>query len=226
MQKQNKRKNKQQQNYNQKKKWNAKILITRPRVQDEQFDTILTEIITCFTLWPMHKLSRLMASIFFEMPPAPPPFKSRPPPFFTYPGSAPDCRRAKSKTSVFATDGIWVTFSVVLNFLLLDWTPWVGFQNERLMCFHNRQKRHGHSWACCYSNTICKCDGRNRLIHFFPSVAFLKMCCHSNVFNCGSIFSFLIEVCWLLYCVVYSQFEIHSLRSRTTENVFLRRTEF
>ena len=25
---------------------------------------------------------------------------------------------AKSKTSVFATDGIWVTFSVVLNFLL------------------------------------------------------------------------------------------------------------
>ena len=43
-------------------------------------------------------------------------------------------RWAKSKTSVFATDGIWVTFSVVLNFLLLGWTPWMGFQNERLMC--------------------------------------------------------------------------------------------
>ena len=94
--KQKKRKNKQQQqNYNQKKKkLNAKILITRPRVQDEQFDTILTEIITCFTLWPMHKLSRLMASIFFFF------FflKCHPPPFwisaplFTYPGSVPDCR--------------------------------------------------------------------------------------------------------------------------------------
>ena len=47
-------------------------------------------------------------------------------------------KRAKSKTSVFAKNGIWLTFSVVLNFLLLGWTPWVGFQNERLMCFHNR----------------------------------------------------------------------------------------
>ena len=78
----------------------------------------------------------------------------------------------KSKTSVFATDGIWQTFSVVLNFLLIGWTPLVGFQNERLMCFHDRQKRNGHSRMCCYSNTICKCDGRNRLFHFFPSVAF------------------------------------------------------
>ena len=83
--------------------------------------------------------------------------------------------RAKSKTSVFATVGIWVTFSVVLNFLLLGWTPWMGFQNEQLMCFHNRQKRHGHSWACCYSNTICKCDGRNRLFHFFSVRRILKI---------------------------------------------------
>ena len=97
--------------------------------------------------------------------------------------------RAKSKTSVFATDGIWLTFSVVLNFLLLGWTPWVGFQNEQLMCFHNRQKRNGHSLTCCYSNTICKCDGQNRLFHFFPSVAFQRLCYHSNAFNCGSIFS-------------------------------------
>ena len=98
--------------------------------------------------------------------------------------------RAKSKTSVFATDGIWLTFSFVLNFQLLGWTPWVGFQNERLMCFYNRQKWNGHSWACCYSNTICKCDGRNQLFHFFPSVACLRLCCHSNAFDCGSIFSF------------------------------------
>ena len=97
--------------------------------------------------------------------------------------------RAKSKTSIFATDGIWVTFSVVLNFLLLGWTPWMGFENERPVCFHNRQKWHGHSWACCYSNTVCKCDGRNRLFHSFPSVAFWRLCCHSNVLNCGSIFS-------------------------------------
>ena len=33
------------------------------------------------------------------------------------------CKWAKSKTSVFVTDGIWLTFSVVLNFLLLGWTP-------------------------------------------------------------------------------------------------------
>ena len=82
---------------------------------------------------------------------------------------------AKSKTSVFATDGIWVTFSVVLNFLLLGWTPWMGFQNEQLMCFHNRQKRHGHSWACSYSNTIFKCDRRNRLFHFFSIRRILKI---------------------------------------------------
>ena len=96
---------------------------------------------------------------------------------------------AKSKTSVFATDGIWVTFSLVLNFLLLGWTPWMGFQNERPMCFHNRQKRHGHSWACCYSNTICKCDGRNRLFHFFRPSHFKDCVAIAMWFNCGSIFS-------------------------------------
>ena len=35
------------------------------------------------------------------------------------------------------------------------------------MCFHDRQKRHGHCLACCYSITISKCDRRNRLFHFF-----------------------------------------------------------
>ena len=30
------------------KNWNSEILITRPRVQDEQFDTILTEIKAMF----------------------------------------------------------------------------------------------------------------------------------------------------------------------------------
>ena len=79
-QKKKKTNKQQQQNKTKKKKWNAKILITRPRVQDEQFDTILTEIITCFTLWPMHKLSRLMASIFFKC--HPPPFWISPPPFY------------------------------------------------------------------------------------------------------------------------------------------------
>ena len=49
------------------KKWNSEILITRPRVQDAQFDTILTEIKACFNLWSMHALSRLVASIL-EMP--------------------------------------------------------------------------------------------------------------------------------------------------------------
>ena len=37
------------------------------------------------------------------------------------------------------------------------------------------------------------------------------MCCYSNVFNCGSIFPFIIEVCWLLYCVVYSLCKITQL---------------
>ena len=49
------------------KNWNSEILITRPRVQDEQFDTILTEIKACFNLWSMHALSRLVASIL-KMP--------------------------------------------------------------------------------------------------------------------------------------------------------------
>ena len=35
------------------------------------------------------------------------------------------------------------------------------------MCFHDRQKWHDHSWQSCYSNTICKCDRRNRLFHSF-----------------------------------------------------------
>ena len=79
------------------------------------------------------------------------------------------------------------------------------------MCFHNRQKWNGHSWACCYSNTIFKSNGRNRLFHFFrPS--------HSK--DCVAIamhlivalfFPFLIEVCWLLYCVVYSLCNISQL---------------
>ena len=111
---------------------------------------------------------------------------------------------AKSKTSVFATDGIWVTFSVVLNFLLLDWTPWMGFRNERLMCFHNRQKRHGHSWACCYSNTICKCNGRNRLFHFFRPSHFKDCVAIAICLIVALCFPFLFEVCWLLYCVVYA----------------------
>ena len=112
---------------------------------------------------------------------------------------------AKSKTSVFATDRIWVTFSVVLNFLLLGWTPWMGFQNERLECFHNRQKWHGHSWACCYSNTICKCDGRNRLFLFFRLSHFKDCVAIAMCFIVALLFLFLIEVRVLLYCVVYSQ---------------------
>ena len=111
---------------------------------------------------------------------------------------------AKSKTSVFATDGIWVTFSVVLNFLLLGSTPWMSFQNERLMCFHNRQQRHGHSWTCCYSNTICKCDGRNQLFHFFHPSHFKDCVAIAMCLIVALFFPFLIEVCWLLYCVVYS----------------------
>ena len=59
-----------------KKKWNAKILITRPRVQDEQFDTILTEIITCFTLCPSLKVDGVY---FFFWNATRPPFGSRPP---------------------------------------------------------------------------------------------------------------------------------------------------
>ena len=43
------------------------IECARPRVQDAQFDTILTEIKACFNLWSMHALSRLVASIL-EMP--------------------------------------------------------------------------------------------------------------------------------------------------------------
>ena len=95
----------------------------------------------------------------------------------------------------FATGEIWVTFSVVLNFLLLGWTQWMGFQNERPMCFHNRQKRHGHSWACYYSNTICKCDGWNRLFHIlrpshFKDCVAIAMCLILALF-----FPFLTEVC-------------------------------
>ena len=111
---------------------------------------------------------------------------------------------AKSKTSVFAMDGIWLAFSVVLNFLLLGWTPWVGFQNERLMCFNIRQKRNGHSWTCCYSNTICKCDGRNRLFHFFRPSHFKDCVAIAMCLVVALFFPFLIEVRWLLYCVVYS----------------------
>ena len=118
---------------------------------------------------------------------------------------------AKSKTSVFATDGIWLTFLVVLNFLLLGWTPWVGFQNERLMCFHNRQKRNGHSWTCCYSNTICKCDGRNRLFHFFRPSHFKDCVAIAMRLIVALFFPFLIEVCWLLYCVLYSLCKITQL---------------
>ena len=89
------------------------------------------------------------------------------------------------------------------------------------MCFHNRQKRHGHSWVCCYSNTICKCDGRNRLFHFFRPSHF-KDCVAIAMYLIVALFlAFLIEVCWLLYCVVHSQCKSHSWRSRTTENVLL-----
>ena len=99
-------------------------------------------------------------------------------------------------------DGIWLTFSVVLNFLLLGWTLWVDFQNERLMCFHNRQKRNGHSWTCCYSNTICKCDGRNWLFHFFRPSNFKDCVAIAMCLIVALFFPFLIEVCWLLYCVL------------------------
>ena len=121
---------------------------------------------------------------------------------------------AKSKTSVFATDGIWLTFSVVLNFLLLGWTPWVGFQNEQLMCFHNRQKRNCHSWTCCYSNTICKCDGRNRLFHFFRPSHFKDCIAIAMCLIVALFFPFLIEVYWLLYCVVYSLCKITQLEKQ------------
>ena len=122
--------------------------------------------------------------------------------------------RAKSKTSVFATDGIWVTFSVVLNFLLLGWTPWMGFRNERLMCFHNRQKRHGHSWVCCYSNTICKCDRWNRLFHFFRPSHFKDCVAIAMCLIVALFFPFLIEVCWLLNCVVSSLCKIIQLEKQ------------
>ena len=77
----------------------------------------------------------------------------------------------------------------------------MGFRNEWLTCFHDRQKRHGHGLACCYSDTICKCDGRNRLFHFFHPSHFkdvaIAMCLIVDQY-----LPFLIEVFWLLYCAV------------------------
>ena len=47
-------------------------------------------------------------------------------------------------------------------------------------------------WACCYGNTICKCDGWNRLFHF--SVSRILEIVHGNVFNVARFPPFLIEV--------------------------------
>ena len=125
--------------------------------------------------------------------------------------------RAKSKTSVFATDGIWLTFSVVLNFLLLGWTPWLGFRNKQLMCFHNRQKPNGHSWTCCNSNPICKCDGRKRLFHFFRPSHFKDCVATAMRLIVALVSPSLIEVCWLLYCVVYSLCKITQLEKQDNQ---------
>ena len=50
------------------------------------------------------------------------------------------------------------------------------------------------------------------------------MCCHSNVFNCGSVFSLSYWSMLLLYCVVYSK--ITQLEKQDNRNVFLQRTQF
>ena len=83
------------------------------------------------------------------------------------------------------------------------------------MCFHNRQKRHGHSWVCCYSNTIWKRDGRNRLFHFFFRPSHFKDCVAIAMCLIVALSSsFLIEVCWLLYCIVYSLCKITQLEKQ------------
>ena len=82
------------------------------------------------------------------------------------------------------------------------------------MCLHNRQQRHGHCPACCYSNTICKCDGRNRLFHFFRPSHFKDCVAIAICFIVALFFPFLIEVCLLLYCVVYSLCKITQLEKQ------------
>ena len=82
------------------------------------------------------------------------------------------------------------------------------------MCFHNRQKRNGHSWTCCYSNTICKCDGRNRLFHFFRQSQFKDCVAIAMRLIVALFFPFLIEVCWLFYFVVYSLCKITQLEKQ------------
>ena len=131
--------------------------------------------------------------------------------------------RAKSKTSVFATDGIWETFSVVLNFLLLSWTPWVGFQNERLMheCAFITGK---NSMAivervAIATQFVSATDGIDWSIFFRPShfkdCVAIAMCLIVALF-----FPFLIEVCWLLYCVVYPQCKITQLEKQDNQKCF------
>ena len=82
------------------------------------------------------------------------------------------------------------------------------------MCFHARQKWQGYGWACSYSNTICKCDGRNRLFHFFRPSHFKDCVTMAMCLIVALYFPFLIEVCWLLYCVVYFQCKITQLEKQ------------
>ena len=60
-------------------------------------------------------------------------------------------------------------------------------------------------------NTICKCDGRNRLFHFFRSSHFKDCVAIAMCLIVALFCPFLIEVCRLRYCVVYTLCKITQL---------------
>ena len=95
------------------------------------------------------------------------------------------------------------------------------------MCFHDGQKRDGHTFIWCVATAtqfVSATDGIDCSISFRPS----------HLENCVAIAIYLIVSLifplsyWRMlstFCVVYSRWKLHSWRSRTTENVFYFATD-
>ena len=91
----------------------------------------------------------------------------------------------------------------------------MGFQSERLLtCFHERQKRHGNNWACSFSNTIVSATDRIDCSIIFRPSHFKDCVAMATCLIVALSSSFLIEVCWLFHCVVYSQCKIEQLKKQ------------
>ena len=116
---------------------------------------------------------------------------------------------ARSKTCVFARNGIWKTFSkLVLNSPLVDWTFWVGLRNELPVCFNYRQNGKATVEYVAIAMQIVSATSICR-------ISTLRW--HSNLISSSFVFFYYWSILVAQSCSILSVQKLHTRRCRIDE---------